>query len=167
MGRTEAQKRAQRKYKSKPEVRAKNNASWRAYRKQTYKARKEAGLCVDCGEIPPKSTSHSRCQGCIDKRGKYAKSPKGKANATRYRQKLKLDVLIGYSQDPPYCACCKEDHITFLTIDHIDGNGSQHRSENPHIYAELRKAGFPDGYQVLCWNCNIAKHVLGTCPHTR
>lgn len=25
--------------------------------------------------------------------------------------------------------------------------------------------GWPPGYQVLCHNCNVAKRILGTCPH--
>jgi len=24
---------------------------------------------------------------------------------------------------------------------------------------------FPKGFQILCWNCNFAKGMLGKCPH--
>ena len=24
---------------------------------------------------------------------------------------------------------------------------------------------FPMGFQILCWNCNVAKGILGVCPH--
>jgi hypothetical protein len=30
----------------------------------------------------------------------------------------------------------------------------------------LRKNGFPEGFQVLCANCNIGRHINGgICPH--
>ena len=31
----------------------------------------------------------------------------------------------------------------------------------------LKRNGYPAGYQVLCFNCNFAKHRKGACPHTR
>lgn len=69
------------------------------------------------------------------------------------------------------CVCCDETMQEFLTIDHIRGDGTQHRrEENLHggatMYRWLRKYGFPkDNFQLLCFNCNHAKHIYGTCPH--
>jgi hypothetical protein len=33
------------------------------------------------------------------------------------------------------------------------------------FYSWLRRNNYPEGYQVLCFNCNIAKGLYGVCPH--
>lgn len=71
------------------------------------------------------------------------------------------------------CVCCGESNSIFLTIDHVDGKGSEHRKliglsspTGKSFYHWLKKQGYPkDNYQILCFNCNFAKHVLGRCPH--
>lgn len=35
------------------------------------------------------------------------------------------------------------------------------------LYSDLRKRGFPAGYQVLCANCNWSKRLKGKCAHCR
>ena len=67
------------------------------------------------------------------------------------------------------CACCGEDRYEFLAIDHKNGGGNAHRrSTGNHIMTNwLFKNGFPDGFQVLCHNCNMAKAFYGKCPHER
>jgi hypothetical protein len=86
----------------------------------------------------------------------------------KYHAKLRLEVLTHYSGGKPKCACCGEEEIKFLTIDHINGDGKEDRAENGRgtaIYRRLRKLGYPKGYQVLCYNCNCAKGAYGKCPH--
>jgi len=65
------------------------------------------------------------------------------------------------------CVCCGEDNPSFLTIDHIDGGGSQHIKNEVHgeIYPWLIRRHFPNGFQVLCYNCNCAKRDKKECPH--
>lgn len=78
------------------------------------------------------------------------------------------------------CVCCGESNPVFLTIDHINNDGAQHREEMGYkangrgelrigsgttMYWWLEKNGYPDGHQVLCANCNMAKQSLGKCPH--
>lgn len=69
------------------------------------------------------------------------------------------------------CACCGETEISFLTMDHVNGGGNQHRKEifngNKHgnIYPWLITNGFPSDFQILCWNCNLSKAFLGQCAH--
>lgn len=65
------------------------------------------------------------------------------------------------------CVCCDETYYEFLTIDHINGGGGKHRKllkgySFPHW---LQKNKFPDGYQILCYNCNNARSIYGICPH--
>lgn len=85
-----------------------------------------------------------------------------------YRAKLRADALEFYGGK---CACCGESEPMFLTIDHVDGGGGNHRREigngGAAINAFLRRKGYPkDGFQILCHNCNCAKGFYGACPHT-
>ena len=95
-----------------------------------------------------------------------------------------MNELSKASKDKFLCQCCKKYFLPhFLTIDHISG-----RKE---IVAdkELRKLGYLESrsgkqllswirkhlenkiiykhFQVLCFNCNVAKFLYKTCPHQR
>jgi hypothetical protein len=69
------------------------------------------------------------------------------------------------------CACCGEDQMEFLSIDHIFNDGGKLRREGKEatgrrFYKQLKDQGFPQGrLQVLCHNCNGAKGYYGICPH--
>jgi hypothetical protein len=65
------------------------------------------------------------------------------------------------------CACCGEATEGFLTIDHIENDGSVHRAViRQSLYPWLLKHNFPDGFQTLCYNCNCGKaRNGGVCPH--
>jgi hypothetical protein len=68
------------------------------------------------------------------------------------------------------CVCCGEAGFPFLSLDHINGGGAEHRRSLKtaggfSFYSHLRKLGYPPGYQILCFNCNMAKGALGHCPH--
>jgi hypothetical protein len=83
-------------------------------------------------------------------------------------KRLTLDAYGGV------CACCGEDFLLFLTLDHVNGDGAAHRKDSPwavgtNLYRELHKLGFPDKerYQVLCHNCNMGKRQSDTCPCKR
>ena len=69
----------------------------------------------------------------------------------------------------PYCKCCGEWRIEFLTIDHVAVDGAEHRrqigSSSSSLYYWLRRNGYPDGYRALCLNCNAARGWFGVCPH--
>lgn len=89
------------------------------------------------------------------------------AELSRNRTKrIKEEVLTAYGGK---CACCSESCYSFLTIDHINGNGRQHRGElggGLNFYVWLKRNGFPkDNYQILCMNCNWGKRLHGSCPH--
>jgi hypothetical protein len=81
-----------------------------------------------------------------------------------YSRELRKQVLIIYGGK---CACCGEKDTMFLTIDHINGGGSKHRKIGgaTNISKWLLRNNFPDGFQVLCYNCNCAKGIYGECPH--
>lgn len=100
-----------------------------------------------------------------------------KKNGYKYQkldcQKKRLIVLTHYGGTPPKCACCGETELDFLTIDHINGGGNKHRRQlfghavgGYHFYYWLIKNNFPEGYRVLCWNCNWGcRKNNGVCSH--
>jgi hypothetical protein len=86
-------------------------------------------------------------------------------------EELKLIVFNHYSNKNIRCACCEEDEYKFLTLDHTNNDGSEDRKNNPShatgigLYRRLIKNNFPEGIQILCWNCNMSKAFHGVCPH--
>lgn len=94
-----------------------------------------------------------------------------KKNGPGIREKLRFQVLNHYSNGKLECACCGEKITKFLTIDHINNNGNRERAElnlkaGCRFYAWLRRNNYPEGYQVLCMNCNFGKRMNnGICPH--
>lgn len=82
-----------------------------------------------------------------------------------YISRVKSEVFDHYGNK---CSCCGETEPKFLTIDHVNNDGSEHRKEikGDKIYAHIIKAGFPDMFQILYWNCNLGKMLNGgVCPH--
>lgn len=91
-----------------------------------------------------------------------------KAYAEAYRLDLKVFVLKHYSPNLQ-CMCkgCRERNIAFLTLDHINGDGADHRREvgkGTQFYKWIIQNNFPIGFQVLCMNCNWGKRTKGACP---
>lgn len=101
--------------------------------------------------------------------------------------KVRLEALQYYSgKEIPDCRCCGESMIKFLHIDHTKGDGAARRREigmaqgimtaeerkaqgvkiagNGFMYW-LKKNGWPEGFQVLCANCNLGKRIGKYCPH--
>mgnify|MGYP001619274768 CR=1 FL=1 len=102
---------------------------------------------------------------------------KNRAFTKKCVAKAKQEVFAHYSGSrEPYCDCCGEWRMPFLTLDHINNDGAEHRrmlgqahgkgSGGPaKTYFDLRKRGFPPGFRVLCINCNAARGWSGECPH--
>ena len=117
-----------------------------------------------------------------------------KQNKEQYNSRIrknnksqKYRVLTHYSKkqsnsDVPCCSCCGENEfLIFLTIDHVRGrkysddyiNTTEKKARNAItgkvMYDKLEKQNFPNGYRVLCWNCNSArdKQPDKICPHQR
>lgn len=92
---------------------------------------------------------------------------KYRATIEKYRRGLKQDALNAYGGK---CACCGEDRYEFMAIDHIHGNGNQHRKINKtgsglQFYRWLKREKYPEGFRVLCHNCNQSFGLYGYCPH--
>lgn len=79
------------------------------------------------------------------------------------RMRYKIIALYVYSNGSLSCAACGESGFTKLTIDHVSGGGTRHRLRDPiancYMCRLLYIQNFPDGYRVLCCNCNFLKHI--------
>lgn len=110
-------------------------------------------ICADCGGGA--APGLSKCRACLDKNNERTK---------KYHRGHREEVLSHYGGR---CACCGEDSIEFLTIDHVNNDGAAHRREiapGNKICLWLQRNGYPSGFQILCWNCNAAKYFHGGCP---
>jgi len=122
-------------------------------------------LCRKCNrEKFPREFSKNK--GTPDGRWYYCKECTNKYVRLRHR-KIRLLVLEHYGESR--CACCGESRIEFLAIDHINGGGYKHHKERKweSISLWLFRRGFPEGYRVLCHNCNMALGFYGYCPHQK
>lgn len=103
------------------------------------------------------------------KKWKENNRTKIKVSLMKANRKLKLEILSHYSNNKVECACCKENKIEFLCIDHLYGDGAKHRKElkksHTHMYHWLKKNNYPKGFRVLCCNCNMSLGLYGYCPH--
>lgn len=133
-----------------------------------YAALKEAGLCPQCGK-KPQEDGKIVCNECNEKRLAWHAKNREKSNRNALERRLRLwrTVLDAYG---PGCDCCGETHIEFLTIDHKNGGGRQHRKElstTAQMLNWIIKNGFPDSIRILCMNCNLSYGVRGYCPHQK
>ena len=122
----------------------------------------ETKTCNRCGETKPvdgfhrnRRTPDGRHGACASCRGCEVK-------------RLRAQVIEAYGGR---CACCGETTPEFLSVDHINNDGGQHRRNGlsgPRFYRWLKATGFPkDAFTLLCFNCNCAKGFFGGCPHQR
>lgn len=77
-------------------------------------------------------------------------------------QNIKKLVISYYSKGTIKCKRCGFNNIDELSIDHIHSNGNEHRKilnnkSGCNFYWWLIRNDFPNGYQVLCMNCNFIK----------
>jgi 5-methylcytosine-specific restriction endonuclease McrA len=153
------------------------NADERRKKKNAWlKERSAKGLCRQCG--CPRMMPYTLCDVCKSK-AKVYKNPKPRDRARlrswqkEHNQKKRLEVLQHYGGK---CVCCGQTNPLFLTIDHKNSDGNRDprargrsgfRISGLGWYMKLIKLGFPDDFQVLCWNCNHAKEIYGggiACP---
>jgi hypothetical protein len=140
-----------------------------------------------------KDNFHSWCRKCLSKasRQRYykirSKNPqqlrdysrkwrskniiRARELAKQYHERRRMKILIHYGGNPPKCVCCGENRYEFLSIDHIKGGGLEHLRNVGQGRAGLSgwivKNKYPEGFQILCHNCNFAKGHYGKCPHKK
>lgn len=134
----------------------------KAYKRQAAKKlrleRKSQGVCASCGAPP--AQGYLCCQSCLDT----------KAEATKKsRLKTVLEVQTAYGGK---CVCppCGETETKFLTLDHINDDGGQHRrnmnGRGNAVYTWVKQNNFPETLRLMCFNCNSGRQRNGgVCPH--
>lgn len=137
--------------------------------------------CVECGK---ETTDYGfgHCAICYDKYVRVRKEcvECGEVKRIVYRGKCgicrtmerKIEAYSHYCNDEIKCQCCGESEIDMLSLDHINNDGAYHRRSNPssakNLVGYVIKNNFPEGYQVLCMNCNFSKSKprnKGRCMH--
>jgi hypothetical protein len=105
---------------------------------------------------------------------KLNSSPKYLEKQKEHRVNLQMKVFLNYSKrysnsDIPCCRCCGQTHIEFLSVDHIAGKkqmdsepelvklGYSSKFHSVMLKRWIIKNNFPEGFQILCHNCNLAK----------
>ena len=163
------------------------------YRKPPHKPKRMAdchpdrphqahGLCFSCYNQQRtnsvKATCHPErphlanglCATCSSK-ARYDRDPETarrqqRESGKRIRERIRAEMVEAYGGQ---CACprCPETNPAFLTLEHINGGGRAHRKlKGSHVYADLRRQGWPkEGFTLLCWNCNAMTRGGQTCPH--
>lgn len=129
-------------------------------------------ICKQCGvqlhdgtwRNGDKRKRYYLCNICARKKAveynkKWLKTPNGKLYISHRIQKRRLTVLKHYSPNL-ICQRCGDNEIDVLSMDHIKGGGKKHLNEiggGPIFYRWLFRNNFPEGYQVLCMNCQFIK----------
>lgn len=123
------------------------------------------GECKRCATAIRANNKSGLCISCY--RGDITTGFDRRAYDRAWKLALKQQVMDAYGGR---CTCCGESNLIFLAIDHINGGGALERRRKgrngggSRIYMRLRREGWPEGFQVLCFNCNWAK-ANGGCPH--
>jgi hypothetical protein len=124
---------------------------------------KRGVLCRKCQSIRAKLHYQKRKTEIISIAAKWNKENSDRRNI-RLRERyleLKRQSVRAYGGE---CQNCKENELAFLTIDHINGGGRKHstkfKKKTAHIHLWLKNNGYPEGFQILCANCNYEKEML-------
>lgn len=166
-------------------------------RRYVYKHLTEERHCVICGklfkviktkELKSQKGCYKTCSEKCRKIYYYQQQRKWQREhpeqvRTKHKelqQNRKFSVMAIYSEGQPRCACpncyyhTHDCSIDFLTIDHINNNGAEHRRKlfgnrligGYAFYTWIIKNNFPEDLQVLCMNCQFGrKFNNGVCPH--
>jgi hypothetical protein len=147
---------------------------FRAYNQKRRAAAKQHGLCGTCWTHPA-AQDRTSCPRCLERcRQRYVRCRKehvcplcgeeaapGRVHCApcmRFRldenREVKLAVLRAYGDA---CACCGERVSEFLTIDHVDRDGSGHRKRlfgskdvaGQSFYRWLKRNDFPLDFEFF------------------
>ncbi len=121
-------------------------------------------------EFVLQKTSHdglgAHCRSC---RVKYQlNDPKSGDWPADAKERLRLEFVMAYGGE---CHCCGEQRLEFLTVEHLDGSGAEHRREvgtGAAMLRDLRRRKWPqDNIAVACFNCNMGRErtFMKICPH--
>ena len=86
-----------------------------------------------------------------------------------FRDRNKKACIAHYSNGTMECNYCGFNNIYALCLDHINNDGAKWRKDNftssrgnnggSNTFNRVKQLGFPEGFQVLCANCNLIKEI--------
>lgn len=121
-------------------------------------------LC--CKDINSKYSSRYKMKQSEYQKKFYSNPINKKRTNTKQRELWMSDRIKCLTHYGGICACCGEGKYEFLAIDHINGGGNKHRKIIGHNFVRwLKKNNYPEGFRVLCHNCNNSLGHYGYCPH--
>lgn len=116
-------------------------------------------ICVRCGQEKPIEVFKLAWKNA------YRKNQCNSCCSRQVIAKYKLDFLKAFDYK---CSCCGERQPYFLTLDHVNNDGAEHRRTKAQvsILAQARREHFDKTkWDCLCMNCNFAKGHYEVCPH--
>ncbi len=170
---SEKGKASSKKYRSKPEIKLKQKARNQS---DKYKAWKKDHQQKP--EIKAKAKARKQTSAYKKKAKEYTSRTEVMAKAeakVKFFALARLNILLTYSKrhsnsDVPCCRCCGQNsHTEFLAIDHILGKkvmdtipelvkiGYSSKLKNYLLLQWIIDNNFPEGFQILCHNCNQSK----------
>ena len=124
------------------------------------------GICAACSIIASRVQYRKNPQARVRDSKEWRKRNLERANATQSARitRRRLAVIAGYGGK---CICCGESDEVFLTVEHVNGGGRQHRKGrcSDWLYKLILDGNFPPEYTILCMNCNWATRKGKPCPH--
>ena len=133
---------------------------------------------IGCHNIFPIEEMESKLCYCKDCKNKYHRKSykdswyltsrknysKNQIKLREYQKELrkinKEKVIKHYSNNTMKCCHCGNSDLRVLSIDHINGNGYEHRKKvhsGSPFYQWIIQNDYPKGFQVLCMNCQFIK----------
>jgi len=171
----------QKKYRARPEIKAKynekNKERMKKYNKkpEVIATRKKYNASPERKAKMKKRYAKPETKATIQK---YRASPQGKAKMkeryTSSKVKTKkresnhtfsrnAKIIIGRGKRE--CACCGNKNFKWLQIDHIIPQRTRSRENTTKLRREIvQRKRLASEFQLLCANCNFAKKDLKACP---
>lgn len=126
--------------------------------------------CLGCSiEFKPDIHNKKYCSKDCEESNTVIKNNKNKRQKNNQKDNRR-ELLEYYSNGFLRCACCYDEKYNELQLDHINGDGKQHRKElggNSFnvLYSWVVKNNYPPIFQLLCSYCNRAKFDNLECPY--
>ena len=176
---------AQKKYYEKPGIKEKKNEQRRdRYKKNKGKINEKNRIYRSKNKDKEKIWNKKKYEKNKEKWKKHVKTyyysnferirPSARKRVNKNRKEEREIIVYAYSNGNMCCqgldeSGCKYNcgktgvNIRLLQLDHINGGGRTHAKKvggGIHIYHDLIKNNFPDGYRILCANCNIEHAIM-------
>jgi len=127
---------------------------------RTYLLRRSRGLCVQCGE----PSSRVRCAECAAANNKRQQNLKAERIAHGICFRCGKNKTA--AQQCESCYLKHSERAVKWRINNPKYKRATHNKSSKNLVWWLTDNDYPEGFQILCWNCNMGKaRNGGICPH--